>query len=252
MKKNKQAGFTLVELAIVMIIIGLLIGGVLKGQELIKNAQVNAVISQTKAYTASTIAFIDAYGGMPGDMANATQRIRNCDAPNNCFSGNGDSIVGSTANDLRLINQAGVNSLPEVETSMYWKHLALANFITGVDPTANPTAPAWGESHPASKMTGGFHIFYSRNLGPGTLMGPGHKLRWQNEINTNIDATQTGIFVISPILGLQIDRKMDDGLYLTGVVTADFESTGCGVVIGTNIEYGTTSQKNCIMYFGID
>ncbi len=73
-----QRGFTLVELAIVMIIIGLLIGGVLKGQELISNAQVSASAAQVKATEAGISTFQDAYGAIPGDMVSPATRIPNC------------------------------------------------------------------------------------------------------------------------------------------------------------------------------
>ena len=61
-----QAGFTLVELAIVMIIIGLLIAGVLKGQALINNARVTSTVAQTKAIEAATTTFKDTYAALAG------------------------------------------------------------------------------------------------------------------------------------------------------------------------------------------
>ena len=67
-KQTSQAGFTLVELAIVMIIIGLLIAGVLKGQELIGNARVTSTVAQIKAIDAATSTFKDTYAALPGDM----------------------------------------------------------------------------------------------------------------------------------------------------------------------------------------
>ena len=75
-----QAGFTLVELAIVMIIIGLLIAGVLKGQQLITNAQIAATVAQVKAFDAATTSFKDMYAAMPGDMSTAASlaRLPNC------------------------------------------------------------------------------------------------------------------------------------------------------------------------------
>src|SRR6266481_7333522 len=88
-----QAGFTLVELAIVMIIIGLLIAGVLKGQALIQNAQVTATVAQTKAIEAATSTFRDTYNFIPGDMTNPTVRLPNCGvAPCNNI-GNGDGKI---------------------------------------------------------------------------------------------------------------------------------------------------------------
>ena len=77
---KRQAGFTLVELAVVMIIIGLLIGGVLKGQELIANAQITGTASAIKGIDAATTTFRDTFATMPGDMRTPNTRLPNCAA----------------------------------------------------------------------------------------------------------------------------------------------------------------------------
>ncbi|MDY6972216.1 MAG: prepilin-type N-terminal cleavage/methylation domain-containing protein [Thermodesulfobacteriota bacterium] len=64
---NIKAGFTLVEIAIVMVIIGLLIGGVLKGQAMIQNAKVKRVVKQAEELRAAILSFYDKYGVYPGD-----------------------------------------------------------------------------------------------------------------------------------------------------------------------------------------
>ncbi len=66
-KMKDQAGFTLVEIAIVMVIIGLLIGGVLKGQAMIQNARVKNVVKQGDEFRAAWATFFDRYGVLPGD-----------------------------------------------------------------------------------------------------------------------------------------------------------------------------------------
>jgi len=65
--RKDQAGFTLVEIAIVMVIIGLLIGGVLKGQAMIQNAKVKRVVKQGDELRAAIMTFYDKYGVYPGD-----------------------------------------------------------------------------------------------------------------------------------------------------------------------------------------
>ncbi len=72
---QQQKGFTLVELAIVLTIIGLLIGGILKGQQLITNARVTAQMAQVQGVEAATTTFNDTYQGLPGDLTTATTRV---------------------------------------------------------------------------------------------------------------------------------------------------------------------------------
>ena len=71
LKRNGQAGFTLVEIAIVMVIIGLLIGGVLKGQAMVQNAKVKRVVKQADELRASVMTFYDKYAMYPGDENSA-------------------------------------------------------------------------------------------------------------------------------------------------------------------------------------
>src|ERR1700733_9625896 len=91
---QRQKGFTLVELAIVLTIVGLLIGGILKGQQLIANARVTSQMAQEQGIQAAVTTFNDTYQGLPGDLNPATTRIPNCTNPNFCFDGTGGGTVG--------------------------------------------------------------------------------------------------------------------------------------------------------------
>ncbi len=93
MKKN-ESGFTLVELAIVLMIIGLLIGAILRGQELLESARITATLQQVKAYQGAIVTFRDTYGALPGDLRTALDRVPNCTAVNSCVNGNGDGMIG--------------------------------------------------------------------------------------------------------------------------------------------------------------
>src|ERR1700752_3599912 len=72
---RKQTGFTLIEIAIVLVIIGLLLGGVLKGQELITSARVRNLISQQDGIKAAYFGFLDRFRALPGDYTQASTNI---------------------------------------------------------------------------------------------------------------------------------------------------------------------------------
>src|SRR5919204_594676 len=91
--ERKQAGFTLVEIAIVLVIIGLLLGGILKGQELIKSAQVRNLIDQSSSIQAAYYGFVDRYHQIPGDMkGNAACKLIGNQVPN-CVGRNGNRVI---------------------------------------------------------------------------------------------------------------------------------------------------------------
>jgi prepilin-type N-terminal cleavage/methylation domain-containing protein len=231
---NKAAGFTLVELAIVMTIIGLLIGGILKGQELMENARVTATVAQVQAYNAAVTTFRDMYSAIPGDMPNAYQRIPGCNAL--CdppVTGNaGDSRVGSphwgdaAGNYHAQMTVAGITSTTGMETGLFWPHLLLANLISGVTDTTISSAPvlAWGESHPAAKIGGGFVAGTAAGSlplpGSPAATGPGGLgLLLVNSIDGNVDDSPS-VKPMSAGRAAQIDRRMDDGLPTKGSVQA--------------------------------
>ena len=87
---RNQKGFTLVEIAIVLVIIGLLIGGVLKGQAMIQNAKVKRVVKSADELRAAVYTYYDKYGMFPGDENLTTS------PPNDTLNGNGNGRVDGT------------------------------------------------------------------------------------------------------------------------------------------------------------
>lgn len=220
-----QAGFTLVELAIVMIIIGLLIGGVLKGQQLITNAQITATVAQIKAIDAATTSFKDQYATVPGDMANPNARIPNCPAAGSCGQiGNGDGRVGAASIDFTAVASA------DKERLAYWAQLNAAGLLTGINPDqTGTTATAWGQYAPASKVSGGGYDvgWYQGGITlsklqdtTATIPAPsGEYLALHGTANTVVGGTAADSF-LTPNLAARIDTKIDDGQPNSGTVLA--------------------------------
>lgn len=212
-QKRGEAGFTLVELAIVMIIIGLLIGGVLKGQELIKNAQVSATITQIEGFDGALSTFKDKYGAMPGDMLTPSTRLRNCTAAPCSTAGNANGrIEGSNA-----AQPIGAPALA-TEGLVAFPQLAAADLISGVSITGGTVT--FGSYLPDAKVGGGYWIGYSTtaDLGAGMTAGRiGHYLILTGTPAAVAAATATGITATQ---AAQIDRKLDDENAVSGDVLA--------------------------------
>jgi prepilin-type N-terminal cleavage/methylation domain-containing protein len=237
-KSSQCKGFTLVELAIVLVIIGLLVAGLLKGQEIIRNSQTKATLSQAESFRAAYYTFRDTYRAIPGDMNNATAIIRGCNAAQNCANGDGNGIIGQ-----RMNNSAGATGT--IENTLFWKHLVLSGLISSVDPSA-PTAPAniaFGISHPSAPLGGGWNAIMTDLSGLGDYGGPGVIFQLSGQPNRNATA-------INAVEAEYIDRKLDDGQPNSGSVTAEWSSTSNCDNDSTNTYRTDIQTGECILYVG--
>jgi prepilin-type N-terminal cleavage/methylation domain-containing protein len=142
MKRNRfhsQSGFTLVEIAIVLVIIGLLLGGVLKGQELIENAKVKSVINDFNGIKAGYYGYQDRYRRLPGDdgpLATLTARGGSWAAMT--VAGNNDGVI------VAPVAQTFTPAAAASENVLFFRHMRAAGLITGnpADGAAAPFAAA--------------------------------------------------------------------------------------------------------------
>lgn len=129
MKFARQSGFTLVEIAIVLVIIGLLLGGVLKGQEMIENSKVKSIVNDMKAIQAAYNGYIDRFKTIPGDELAATMAARG-------WTGTAGAVASNGALTTTL---AGTFTNADVEQQAFWRALRASGLLAG-DPTDNTAA----------------------------------------------------------------------------------------------------------------
>jgi prepilin-type N-terminal cleavage/methylation domain-containing protein len=121
--RSRQSGFTLVEIAIVLVIIGLLLGGVLKGQELINSAKIKNLLNDMNGISTAVYGYQDRYKALPGDDLNASAATTPPGRWAGTTAGDGGATLSGAFN-------AGT-ATPEPESRLFWQHLRLAGFIGG-------------------------------------------------------------------------------------------------------------------------
>src|SRR3954447_23647437 len=121
--RSKAKGFTLVEIAIVLVIIGLLLGGILKGQEMITQAKIKNSIADFSGISAAYYGYQDRYRAIPGDDPNATTRWAAAGTLPAASAGDGNGIVTGTYN----VSPCAAAT----ESCSWWDHLRRAGFVAG-------------------------------------------------------------------------------------------------------------------------
>jgi prepilin-type N-terminal cleavage/methylation domain-containing protein len=209
---HTHRGFTLIELSIVLVIIGLLTAGILVGSDLIHAARVRATVGQIENYKTAVNAFRLKFNCLPGDCADAVAMGLGS-AGGAGDNGNGDGFI------WELDATAGLTS----EGYNFWHHLSRANLIAGnyAGYTGQVTTTV-NIDYPATKLgKGGFWFaspkFESYNNLHHGLTAPNKNSLWISAIRGSHPAgVEDGI--LQPMENYQIDTKIDDGLPVSGSI----------------------------------
>lgn len=187
-----QTGFTLIEVAIVLVIIGLLLGGVLKGQELIEQAKIKNVINDINGTTAAFYSYQDRFNALPGDDFRAAARWpAGALGAGAATAGNGDGIVAGTFESTAV----------GAEVRLFWQHLRLAGFAKG----SLATGPV-SQTQPQNKFGGQLGV-------QTTAMGLSGLLICESNLPAKTAEA--------------VDSQLDDGGGFTGALVANL---GAGTI----------------------
>jgi prepilin-type N-terminal cleavage/methylation domain-containing protein len=201
--KPAEAGFTLVEIAIVLVIIGLLLGGILKGQEMITQAKIKNAINDFNGVSVAITSYQDRYRALPGDDPRADTRWT-VQAP---AKGDGDGVIAGKYN----ATVAGAAPAAAEESNLFWQHLRIAGFVPGL------TTGAGSGAQPQNASAG--------------IVGV------QNAVNPGVGLGFTGLTMCSSNIpdkvAIAMDTQMDDSNSQTGQVRAQLQGS-------SNPDLGTT------------
>jgi prepilin-type N-terminal cleavage/methylation domain-containing protein len=208
--RKQQSGFTLVEIAIVLVIIGLLLGGILKGQELINSARVKNIANDFRTIPTYIYAFQDKFRALPGDDAQVTTHITGSTAATTPAGLLGNGVINGNWNTTTATDEA----------ALFWQHVRLSNLASG--PTTITDMSDADPYVPKNASGGRIGISSSQDA----------QIQIDN-VATNATNPMRGTYQIcsKSILGKfvkQLDIQMDDGNTASGSMRAQADNAALG------------------------
>lgn len=217
MQHTKKSGFTLVELAIVLVIIGLIIGGVLVGQDLIKAAEIRNATAQIEKYNTAATAFRTKYDGFPGDLAAARATnfgLLPATRPGTDGLGDGD---GTLENGGTVADKQGVGG----EALLFWRDLTSAQFISeGFSAAPNTVAAALANDAAVATMLPNLKLRESADIHATAINGRNYFYIAAISAVAATTGVPTETAALSPAEAENIDSKIDDGGSNSGIFRA--------------------------------
>lgn len=249
-------GFSLVELSIVLVILGLLVGGILAGQSLIRAAELRAVSTEYQRYVTAVHSFRDKYFQLPGDMNNATRvwGDDNTNCPDAAITNGSPGTCNGDGNGTFWYGSAGGTS----ELFQFWKQLALAGLIegtySGLAASGGIIDMVPGTNIPRSRLNNGswgVREYWGNFAGAANDVFAGqygNLLQFGGSLTPNDNAA----VVLKPEEAWNIDSKIDDGMPGKGKVIArginNCTNATSELDTGTTYKLSSTSLA-CVLLF---
>lgn len=220
---RRQDGFSLIELAVVIAIIGLIVGGIIGGQTLIRNAQVSAVLANANHYADAMQQFKQQYSYLPGDFPTAVQVWGKADGNTNlatdCSPLGIDSPDGKTTcngNGNGIMDGASTSNtaVERFENFRAWQQMAAAGYIdgkfTGASTAGTSTGSVAGTNVPGGKLTNSQYFIYS--WGTVTDDGTFYAGNYDNAfVYGGASTAWPNNGIITANEAQSMDKKVDDG-----------------------------------------
>jgi prepilin-type N-terminal cleavage/methylation domain-containing protein len=252
-------GFSLIELAIVLVILGLLVGGILTGQSLIRSAELQSTLSQKERYATAIKYFKYKYDSLPGDMPDATNywdRAGGTGSDATCFMAQTATSPATCNGNGNGQTNSSVFSWDERFAS--WKHLANAGLIEGnftgkTGGAQGSYVQQVGTNVPRATIKNGFFdFFWEAGNTPGAFAEP----KWPQHI-LQLYGDNARFSVLKPEEAWNIDSKIDDGSPVYGnVITRKKTSTvgtDCTTSDTASATYAVTDNRIlCLLDFALD
>ncbi len=253
-----NSGFSLVELSIVLVILGLLTGGILAGQSLIRAAELRAVTTEFNKYQTAMQTFRDKYFAIPGDFKDATKFWGYLVSGSGCTTNSSQAVATPGACDGDGDGTLDFNGTGNAaEVFGFWQHLANAGLIegtyTGIAGSGSATDAVLGENSPKSKMANGG--WTARNLNTESTVSVNYYDYNYGHVFV-FGATISGFDTVAGLLKNEevwnIDTKMDDGRPGYGKIMAGRWGACSDASADDDLDSDydlTTTSANCSIVF---